>query len=71
MVQPEELGIKTMNAVGLRFADGQFVPLRLSAKDLQRVMIKAKRMRLTVWQYIASIIIRDLEENDDDNEPFV
>jgi predicted DNA binding CopG/RHH family protein len=65
MFTPRELGIKELNAFGLWFADGERIPLRLSARDLKRLIVKANRKGITVHQYIAMIVLKDLESDDE------
>jgi predicted DNA binding CopG/RHH family protein len=66
MVTPRELGIKELNAFGLSFTDGERIPLRLSARDLKRLIVKAGRKGITVHQYIAMIVLKDLNSDDED-----
>jgi predicted DNA binding CopG/RHH family protein len=65
MFTPKQLGINEMTAFGLSFADGERIPLRLSARDLKRLIVKASRKGITVHQYIAMIVLKDLDGDDE------
>jgi predicted DNA binding CopG/RHH family protein len=60
MVQPEELGIKQLNAFGIFFEDGSIVPLRLNERDWSRLKIVASRKRVPIQQFITQVFLDSL-----------